>query len=111
MFSIGTILKTDEFLEVVKRPKLVVIGLISQFTLITLIAYVLTIIFKLDPSITLGVILVGYCPRGTESNTITFLAKSDVTLSFVITSSSTVYKNDPTTTQGIYGAIDRYKFC
>ena len=90
MFGMGTTLKTDDFAEVIKRPKLVIIGLIAQFTLMPLIAYILTIIFKLDPLIALGVILVGCCPGGTSSNVITFLAKGDVALSVSITSLSTL---------------------
>lgn len=90
MFGMGTTLKTDDFTEVIKRPKLVIIGLIAQFTLMPLIAYILTVVFKLDPLIALGVILVGCCPGGTSSNVITFLAKGDVALSVSITSISTL---------------------
>lgn len=90
MFGMGTTLKTDDFVEVIKRPKVVLVGLIVQFTLMPLIAYVLTLVFKLDPMIGVGVILVGCCLGGTSSNVITFLAKGDVALSVSITSISTL---------------------
>lgn len=90
MFGMGTTLKTDDFVEVVKRPTVVLIGLMAQFTIMPLIAYVLTLMFKLDPMIAVGVILVGCCPGGTSSNVITFLAKGDVALSVAITSISTL---------------------
>ena len=90
MFGMGMTLKTEDFLEIVKRPKPVIVGLLAQFTLMPLIAYLLTQIFSLDPLIAVGVILVGCCPGGTSSNVITFLAKGDVALSVAITSISTL---------------------
>ena len=90
MFGMGMTLKTSDFLEIVKRPKPVIIGLLAQFTLMPLIAYLLTVVFSLDPLIAVGVILVGCCPGGTSSNVITFLAKGDVALSVAITSISTL---------------------
>ncbi|MGP4789756.1 bile acid:sodium symporter family protein [Psychrobacter sp. 1Y11] len=90
MFGMGMTLKTSDFLEIVKRPKPVIIGLLAQFTLMPLIAYLLTVIFQVDPLIAVGVILVGCCPGGTSSNVITFLAKGDVALSVAITSISTL---------------------
>lgn len=90
MFGMGMTLKTDDFVEIVKRPKLVLVGLLAQFTLMPLIAYLLTVVFNLDPLLAIGVILVGCCPGGTSSNVITFLAKGDVALSVAITSISTL---------------------
>ena len=51
MFGMGMTLKTEDFLEIVKRPKPVLVGLLAQFTLMPLIAYLLTVIFNLDPLI------------------------------------------------------------
>jgi len=90
MFGMGMTLKTEDFVEIVKRPKLVIVGLIAQFTIMPLVAYILTVVFHLDPLLALGVILVGCCPGGTSSNVITFLAKGDVALSVAITSISTL---------------------
>lgn len=90
MFGMGMTLKAEDFVEIIKRPKPVLVGLIAQFTLMPLIAYCLTIVFNLDPLIAVGVILVGCCPGGTSSNVITFLAKGDVALSVAITSISTL---------------------
>jgi len=90
MFGMGMTLKTEDFVEIVKRPKLVAVGLIAQFTIMPLVAYILTVVFHLDPLLALGVILVGCCPGGTSSNVITFLAKGDVALSVAITSISTL---------------------
>ena len=37
MFGMGTTLRTEDFVEIIKRPKLVLVGLLAQFTLMPLI--------------------------------------------------------------------------
>ena len=54
------------------------------------LAFVLATVFRLDPALTAGVVLVGTCPGGTSSNVITFMSKGDVPLSVTITSISTL---------------------
>ena len=39
MFGMGMTLKMEDFLEIVKRPKPVLVGLLAQFTLMPFIAY------------------------------------------------------------------------
>ncbi|GAF59779.1 LOW QUALITY PROTEIN: sodium-dependent transporter [Psychrobacter sp. JCM 18902] len=109
MFGMGMTLKTEDFLEIIKRPKPVLVGLLAQFTLMPFIAYLLTVIFNLDPLIAVGVILVGCCPGGTSSNVITFLAKGDVALSVAITSISTYLRLFPYSAQHFCGSTD-YRF-
>lgn len=90
MFGMGMTLKAEDFLEIAKRPKLVLVGILAQFTIMPLVALALTKIFNLDPYLALGVILVGCCPGGTSSNVITYLAKGDVALSIAVTSVTTI---------------------
>lgn len=90
MFGMGLTLKVSDFAEVFKRPKDVVIGAICQFTLMPLLAFLLTRIFGLDPELAIGVILVGTCPGGTSSNVMTYLSGGDVALSVSMTSVSTI---------------------
>ena len=90
MFGMGMTLNIDDFVTIIKRPKTLLVGLLAQFTLMPFIAYLLTVVFDLDPFIAIGVILVGCCPGGTASNVITFLAKGDVALSVSVTSIATV---------------------
>ena len=72
------------------RPKDVIIGCAAQFTVMPLLAWVLSWLFDLPPELALGVILVGCCPGGTASNVITYLAKGDLALSVGMTATSTV---------------------
>ena len=90
MFGIGMTLKLDDFKLVLQHPKGVILGIISQFTIMPLLAFVLAKLFQLPPEIAVGVILVGCCPGGTASNVMTFLAKGNTALSVTITSFTTL---------------------
>ena len=90
MFGMGLTLKAEDFKVVFSRPKDVLVGCLAQFTVMPLLAFALTRIFKLEPALAIGVILVGCCPGGTASNVITYLAKGDLALSVGMTGVSTL---------------------
>ena len=90
MFGMGLTLKFEDFKVVFTRPKDIIIGAIAQFTIMPLLAFLLSMIFKLPTELAVGVILVGTCPGGTSSNVMTYLAKGDVALSVGMTSVSTI---------------------
>lgn len=91
MFGMGLTLKPNDFKVVFTRPKDVIIGFISQFTIMPFLAWILTKIFHLSPELAIGVILVGTCPGGTSSNVMTYLSKGDVPLSVGMTAVSTIF--------------------
>ena len=90
MFGMGLTLKAEDFKVVFSRPRDVLVGCLAQFTVMPLLAFVLTKVFRLEPALAIGVILVGCCPGGTASNVITYLAKGDLALSVGMTAVSTV---------------------
>ncbi|WP_078409133.1 bile acid:sodium symporter family protein [Priestia abyssalis] len=90
MFGMGLTLSANDFKEVLKRPKDVMIGVVGQFLIMPLLAFALAKGLQLPPEIAVGVILVGCCPGGTSSNVMTFLSKGDVALSVTITSITTI---------------------
>ena len=90
MFGMGLTLKPEDFRVVFSRPKDVLVGCLAQFTVMPLLAFALTRIFRLEEALAIGVILVGCCPGGTASNVITFLAKGDLALSVGMTATSTL---------------------
>jgi len=90
MFGMGLTLNPNDFRIVFSRPKDVLIGCLAQFTVMPLLAWLLTKVFALPPELALGVILVGCCPGGTASNVITYLAKGDLALSVGMTATSTI---------------------
>lgn len=90
MLCMGIALKPNDFKVVFMQPKSIIIGCLSQFVIMPVIAWLLTKIFNLPEELAIGVILVGCCPGGTASNIMTYLAKGDLALSVGMTSVSTV---------------------
>ena len=90
MFGMGMTLKLADFKVVFTKPKAVVVGILAQFVIMPVLAFLLTMVFQLPPELAVGVILVGSCPGGTSSNVMTYLAKGDVALSVGMTACTTV---------------------
>ena len=90
MFSMGLTLSLDDFKRALSMPKLIVSGLLLQYTVMPLTALFIARTLQLDPALSIGLILVGTCPGGTASNVITYLAKGNVALSISLTSLSTI---------------------
>lgn len=90
MLGMGLTLTFKDFGEVTRNPKVVIIGVISQFVVMPLIAFTLAKAFQLPADLAIGVILVGCCPGGTSSNVMTFLARGNTALSVACTTISTL---------------------
>ena len=90
MFGMGMALRIEDFKVVLSRPKDIAIGCVAQFTIMPLLAFLLSRLFALDEALAIGVVLVGCCPGGTASNVITYLAKGDLALSVGMTATSTL---------------------
>jgi BASS family bile acid:Na+ symporter len=90
MLGMGVTLSVDSFIAVLKRPSVVLLGTLMQYTIMPLAAWAVCLVLKLPADLAAGVILLGCCPGGTASNVISYLAKADVALSIVLTSVSTL---------------------
>ena len=90
MFGMGLTLKLSDFVLVLSHPKEIIIGSIAQYTIMPLLAFILSYLFHLDTALTAGVVLVGTCPGGTASNVITYLSKGDSAFSVCMTSVNTL---------------------
>ena len=90
MFGMGLTLKPADFVPVLRRPKDILIGELSQFIIMPLVAWLLCKLLSLPQELALGVILVGCCPGGTASNVMCYLAKGDIALSVGMTAVSTM---------------------
>ena len=82
--------KLADFKVVFAKPKAVIVGILAQFVIMPVLAFLLTMVFQLPPELAVGVILVGSCPGGTSSNVMTYLAKGDVALSVGMTACTTI---------------------
>ncbi|MCK5669672.1 MAG: bile acid:sodium symporter family protein, partial [Gammaproteobacteria bacterium] len=80
----------EDFKRVLKSPRVIGLGLLLQYGLMPLLAFVIAIILSLPTALTAGLVLVGTCPGGTASNVICYLGRGDVALSITLTAISTL---------------------
>lgn len=90
MLGMGITLKTEDFQRIIRRPIPVVIGFGAQYTIMSLLSWLITKSLGLEKSLALGLILVGCSPGGTASNVVSFIARADVALSVTMTTCSTL---------------------
>lgn len=90
MFGMGTTIHLEDLKNILKEPKVILVGICAQFICMPLIAWALCKVFHLPGEIALGVILVGCCPGGTASNVMTHIAGGDVVLSVSMTTVATL---------------------
>lgn len=90
MLGMGLTLKADDFVEVVRHPKWVFLGLSLQFIIMPLLGWSIAQLFQLPPLFSVGMVLVASCPGGTASNVIAYLAKGELALSVCMTACSTL---------------------
>jgi bile acid transporter len=97
MFGLGAGLTPRDFRSAFKRPWGLVIGFVTQFGIMPLLAYILvvTLLFQLPREvaapIALGALLMGCVPAGTTSNIFTYFSKGNLALSVIMTTNSTLW--------------------
>lgn len=91
MFGVALGIKPKTFVEVFKKPKSVIVGVISQLVLLPMLTFFLCWLMRnwISPMMALGMILVASCPGGNISNFITSLSKGNTELSVSLTAIST----------------------
>ncbi len=90
MFGMGLSLSWDDFRRALKQPGVIGLGVVMQYSLMPLIAFLIGHLLQLPAEILAGLVLVGACPGGTASNVIAYLARANVALSVAITFASTL---------------------
>jgi len=90
MTGMGASLTMEDFRAVLRRPRGPLIGLLSQYGWMPLIAYGLAKGLGLPDDMALALIVVGCTPGGTTSNLFTYFAGADVALSVSMTALSTL---------------------
>lgn len=89
MFGVALGISSNDFKNLLKQPKLVLIGILTQFILLPFITFLFILLIKPQPSIALGMIMVAACPGGNISNFMTHLAKGNTALSVSLTAFAT----------------------
>jgi bile acid transporter len=90
MFGMGSSLTPNEFRAVGRNPRGVLIGFLSQFGLMPLVAFGLAVVLTLPPAFAISLILIGCLPGGTTSNMFAYFARGSVALSIAMTTASTL---------------------
>lgn len=90
MLTMGLTLTTDDLRIMARRPADVLVGACAQFIVMPGVAYVLVHVFRLEPALALGILLVGCCPGGVSSNIMSYLCHGDVAFSVGMTCASTL---------------------
>ena len=98
MFGLGAGLTPKDFGLALRRPWGLVIGWVTQFGIMPLVAYILivTVLFPFSPPgemvwIALGALIMGSVPAGTTSNLFTYFSKGNLALSLTMTVNSTLW--------------------
>jgi len=91
MFGVALGIKPSSFVDIVKKPKSVALGILCQIILLPALTFLITITFDgwISPMIALGMILVASCPGGNISNFITSLSRGNTELSVSLTAFNT----------------------
>ncbi len=90
MFGMGASLTLKEFRLVLERPRGVLIGFLSQFGLMPLLAFGLAKLLDLPPALAVAIVLIGCLPGGSTSNMFAYFARGSVALSISMTAASTL---------------------
>jgi BASS family bile acid:Na+ symporter len=90
MLGMGLTLTFQDFADILKRPALIILGLLMQFLLMPFFAWLFSLLLGLELMLLAGMVLVGSSPGGTASNVVCYLARGDVALSITLTTFSTL---------------------
>ena len=85
MFGMGLSLVSGDFTRLFTYPKAVLVGLCNQLLFLPLIGFVIVVLFGLNPSMAIGVMIISICPGGPTSNLITQVSRGNIGLSVTLT--------------------------
>lgn len=90
MVGMGASLTLDDYARALRRPRAILIGLLSQFGWMPLLASLAIHWLALDRTDALGLLLMACAPGGSASNMFAYFAKADLALSISMTAISTL---------------------
>jgi len=92
ILSMGLTLKVSDFKEILSKPKTVLIGLLTQYSVMPLLGWLIatTLYSKLPADFIAGQVLTGACPTGVVSNVYNFLAGANLALSLTLSGINTI---------------------
>jgi len=97
MFGLGAGLTPRDFRQALRRPWGLIIGWVTQFGIMPLLAFflIITFLFQLPKEyaipVAIGAMIMGSVPAGTTSNIFTYFSKGNLALSVIMTTNSTLW--------------------
>ena len=85
MLGMGLSLATDDFVRLFAYPKAVLVGLCNQLLFLPLIGFAIIVLFDLNPTMAIGVMILSLCPGGPTSNLISQVSRGNIGLSVTLT--------------------------
>jgi BASS family bile acid:Na+ symporter len=90
MFGVALGIQIDDFKRLFKNPKIVFVGVLSQFILLPALTFLAILILKPHPSFALGMMMIAACPGGNVSNFFSKMAGGNAALSVSLTALATL---------------------
>ncbi len=91
MFALGTVLETKDLKAELTHPSRIGLGVMTQFSIMPLLAFVMAQYPGFSPAVALGFIIVGCAPGAMASNVIVYLAGGAVAFSVTLTTVATFF--------------------
>lgn len=90
MLGMGASMTWRDFFIAFRKPKGILVGLLSQYMIMPFLGYALAVILGLPAGMAAGLILIACMPGGTTSNIFTYFSKGVLALSIMMTTVSTL---------------------
>ncbi len=90
MLGMGASMTPRDFRLSFRKPKGILVGLLSQFVVMPLLGFLLAVGLGLPPALVVGLILIACMPGGTTSNIFAYFSKGVLALSIMMTTVSTI---------------------
>lgn len=90
MLGMGASMTPRDFRIAFRKPKGILVGLLSQFAVMPFLGFALALLLNLPPALVVGLILIACMPGGTTSNIFAYFSKGVLALSIMMTTVSTL---------------------
>ncbi|MFD2528967.1 bile acid:sodium symporter family protein [Polaribacter marinaquae] len=90
MFGVALGISIDDFKRLLKNPKILFVGVLSQFILLPAFTFLIILLLKPHPSFALGMMMIAACPGGNVSNFFSKMAGGNAALSVSLTAFATL---------------------
>ncbi|AUC85013.1 symporter [Polaribacter sp. ALD11] len=90
MFGVALGISINDFKRLLEKPKILFVGLLSQFILLPAFTFIAILIIEPHPSFALGMMLIAACPGGNVSNFFSKMAGGNAALSVSLTAFATL---------------------